>query len=90
MAQELGRYPSGEVIWCQEGPENQGGWFFVDRRIEAVLAELGGKCKRPVYVGRAPGAAPATGSLKRHNKEQEAILNQALGSAATTALAANG
>ncbi|MBP7252699.1 MAG: 2-oxoglutarate dehydrogenase E1 component [Alphaproteobacteria bacterium] len=90
LAQELARYPNADIIWCQEEPENQGGWFFVDRRIEAVLTDLGGKFKRPVFVGRAPGAAPATGSLKRHNKEQEVILNQALGSAATAALAANG
>ncbi len=90
LAQELARYPNADIVWCQEEPENQGGWQFVDRRIEAVLTELGGKVKRPVYVGRVPGAAPATGSLKRHNKEQEAIVNQALGAATATALAANG
>jgi 2-oxoglutarate dehydrogenase E1 component len=89
LAQELARYPNAEVIWCQEEPENQGGWTFVDRRIEAVLTELGGKTKRPIYVGRAAGSAPATGSLKRHTKEQDAIVNKALGSMAAPALVAN-
>ena len=82
LAHELARYPNAEIIWCQEEPENQGGWTFVDRRIEAVLTELGGKTKRPIYAGRAAAAAPATGSLKRHNKEQTAILDFALGATA--------
>jgi len=89
LAQELARYPNAEVIWCQEEPENQGGWTFVDRRVEAVLTELGGKCKRPVYVGRAAAAAPASGSLKRHTKEQELLVNQALGLSPLLPLAAN-
>ena len=81
LARELARYPNAEVIWCQEEPENQGGWTFVDRRIEAVLTELNVKAKRPIFAGRPAAAAPATGSLKRHNKEQAALLEQALGAA---------
>lgn len=90
LARELARYPNAEVTWCQEEPENQGGWTFVDRRIEGVLTELKGKAKRPVYAGRAPAAAPATGSLKRHNKEQTALLEAALGAAPAAAKVAAG
>jgi 2-oxoglutarate dehydrogenase E1 component len=79
LAEELSKYPNAEVIWCQEEPENQGAWFFVDRRLEAVLASIKHKAGRPVYVGRDAAAAPATGSLKQHNKEQEALVNRALG-----------
>lgn len=79
LAEELAKYPNAEVIWCQEEPENQGGWNFVDRRIEAVLTEIKHKAGRPTYVGRPAAAAPATGSLKQHNKEQEALVNAALG-----------
>lgn len=89
LAQELAHYPNAEIIWCQEEPENQGGWNFVDRRIEAVLAELNGKSKRPIFAGRPAAAAPATGSLKRHTKEQDALVTEALGLGVVKA-AANG
>ncbi|MEJ0063604.1 MAG: 2-oxoglutarate dehydrogenase E1 component [Alphaproteobacteria bacterium] len=79
LAKELSRYLNAEIIWCQEEPENQGAWTFVDRRIEAVLTELRGKTKRPGYIGRPAAAAPATGSLKRHTKEQEELIAAALG-----------
>ncbi len=78
LAQELEKYPQAEVVWCQEEPENQGAWHFVDRRIEKALQAIKHKAGRPVYVGRPPAAAPATGSLKAHNKEQETLVNVAL------------
>src|SRR5690606_1950307 len=78
LAAALRRYPAAEVIWCQEEPENMGAWFFVDRRIEAVLAGLDVKAKRPRYIGRPAAAAPATGLLKRHNQEQMRLIEEAL------------
>jgi 2-oxoglutarate dehydrogenase E1 component len=77
LTEQLKRYPSAQVVWTQEEPQNMGAWFFVDRRIEAVLQELGRK-DRPSYVGRIEAASPATGSLKRHNKEQAELVNSAL------------
>ncbi len=77
---ELAKYPNAtEVVWCQEEPQNMGAWTFMDRRLEAVLTELGGKAKRPLYAGRVEAASPAAGSLKRHNAEQAALVAQALG-----------
>ena len=78
LAEELAKYPKAEVVWCQEEPENQGAWNFVDRRIEGSLKLANHASKRPVYVGRPAAAAPATGYLKVHNKEQEALIKQAL------------
>ena len=78
LAADLRRYPDAEVIWCQEEPENQGGWQFVDRRIENVLKSLGHKSQRPGYIGRPEAAAPATGAHKTHLQEQETLINQAL------------
>lgn len=76
---ELSRFPNAEVVWCQEEPENNGSWFFLDRRIERVLEELDHKPnKRPRYIGRAPGAAPATGIAKRHAAEQKALVDESL------------
>ncbi len=78
LAAELKRYPKAEVVWCQEEPENMGAWSFVDRRIENLLDEIGGKARRPVYVGRAEAASPATGLAKRHNREQQKLVDEAL------------
>ncbi len=67
-----------EVIWCQEEPKNQGGWFFVEPSIEWVLDRIGAKHKRPRYVGRTASASPATGLASRHKAEQEALVDEAL------------
>jgi 2-oxoglutarate dehydrogenase E1 component len=55
-----------------------GDWTYVDRRIEDVLSELDGSSKRPIYVGRAEAASPATGNLNRHVIEQKKLIDQAL------------
>ena len=68
-----------DVVWCQEEPENMGGWSFVDRRIEKVLTVLKHKAKRPIYVGRVAAASPATGLAKVHAVEQAALVREALG-----------
>jgi 2-oxoglutarate dehydrogenase E1 component len=71
-------YSKAEVVWCQEEPENNGGWTFVDRRIEAVLGCLDGVSKRPRYIGRKAAASPATGLAKTYTAEQAALVNAAL------------
>jgi 2-oxoglutarate dehydrogenase E1 component len=78
IMEELKNYPNADVIWCQEEPQNQGYWHFVDRRIEAVLTELKHKAARPKFIGRIDAAAPATGLLARHQAEQAKLLNEAL------------
>ena len=76
---ELAPYRDAEVVWCQEEPENMGAWSFVAPRIEAVLAELDGAARTPRYAGRAPAASPATGFLVVHQREQRALIDDALG-----------
>ncbi|MEM7442436.1 MAG: 2-oxoglutarate dehydrogenase E1 component [Pseudomonadota bacterium] len=78
LAEELVKYPNADVVWCQEEPENMGAWYFVDRRIERLLDKIGHKTKRPIYAGRTDAAAPATGLLRRHLKEQAALIDAAL------------
>jgi 2-oxoglutarate dehydrogenase E1 component len=78
LGEELKRYPNADVVWCQEEPANMGSWFFVDRRIEKVLSEIGHKAGRPGYVGRAESASPATGLLRVHNREQARLVDEAL------------
>jgi 2-oxoglutarate dehydrogenase E1 component len=71
-------YKNADLVWCQEEPENNGAWTFVDRRIEAVLTCLDNAAKRPRYVGRKAAASPATGLAKTHAAEQAALVNEAL------------
>ncbi|HUC69253.1 MAG TPA: 2-oxoglutarate dehydrogenase E1 component [Stellaceae bacterium] len=78
LADSIGRYRAADVFWCQEEPQNMGAWNFVDRRIEQVLVELGGKSRRARYIGRPEAAATATGLLKRHNAEQAKLVDEAL------------
>jgi 2-oxoglutarate dehydrogenase E1 component len=60
-------------LWAQEEPANMGAWSFLKDR----LAEVVGKALR--YVGRAEDAAPAVGSHRQHEQEQQRIVAEALG-----------
>ena len=75
---EVAPYRDAEVVWCQEEPENMGAWTFVAPRIEQVLTELDSAARRPRYVGRTPAASPATGFLVVHQREQRALIDEAL------------
>ncbi len=68
-----------EMVWAQEEPRNNGYWSFVEPLIEQCLIDAGVKPQRPAYAGRAASASPATGLAKRHQSEQIALVEQALG-----------
>src|SRR5690606_18759858 len=68
-----------EVVWCQEEPRNNGGWFFVEPFIEEALQDANSPVARARYAGRAPSASPATGLASRHLSEQAALVADALG-----------
>lgn len=78
LVELLKPYKNADVVWCQEEPSNMGAWTFLDRRLEAVLIEAQLQAKRPIYVGRAEAASPATGLLSRHLFEQNLLVGQAL------------
>jgi len=78
LPKALAPYRHAEVVWCQEEPENMGAWQFMDRRVEAVLAELGTDARRPRAIGRPAAASPATGLAAAHAAEQAALVNAAL------------
>ena len=71
--------PKATFVWCQEEPKNMGAWTVVRDFIEDMMAEVGTKQQRLAYAGRVPAASPATGSLSRHNKEQQRLVAAALG-----------
>lgn len=68
----LASYPNAkELSWVQEETRNRGGWTFMHER-------LGGMTDLPLrYIGRPPGASPASGSYSRFRKEQESIVSEA-------------
>ncbi len=79
IIQELQRFKSAEMIWCQEEPYNMGAWTFVQPNIERALEYLQAKHTRPRYVGRVASASTATGLLSKHLKEMKQFLDEALG-----------
>jgi 2-oxoglutarate dehydrogenase E1 component len=75
----LRRYPNArEVVWCQEEPQNQGAWYQIRHRLEGLSHN-----RRVLYAGRAPAAAPATGIMRLHEAEQQALVEAALRATAT-------
>jgi 2-oxoglutarate dehydrogenase E1 component len=71
----IASYPNAkELVWAQEEPQNMGGWTFVEPRMLNLMND----CPRPIYVGRAPSASPATGNYVVHGLEQEKLVSEAL------------
>jgi len=68
-----------EIVWCQEEPQNQGSWYQIRHRLQAPL----GPKDKLLYAGRAPAAAPATGILKMHAEQQQALVDAALRATST-------
>ena len=65
------------VVWCQEEPLNQGAWYcsqhHMRHAIQQVFAEL------HLHVSaRMASAAPASGYMSQHVKEQEKLVNDAI------------
>ena len=80
LKESLAAFPNAtQLVWAQEEPKNMGGWTFVEPRLENLLTG----CARPIYVGRAPSASPATGSYSIHQLEQARLVEIALTPSAT-------
>ncbi|MDH3784560.1 MAG: multifunctional oxoglutarate decarboxylase/oxoglutarate dehydrogenase thiamine pyrophosphate-binding subunit/dihydrolipoyllysine-residue succinyltransferase subunit, partial [Acidobacteriota bacterium] len=62
-------------IWVQEEPRNMGAWSFLREALDTELADAGIRLR---YVGRAASASTATGSNRRHTREQERLVDDAL------------
>jgi len=70
----LAKYPNvREVVWCQEEPQNQGAWYQIRHRLQAMVGK-----RELLYAGRPPAAAPATGISKIHEAEQRGLIEAAL------------
>ncbi|MCU1528380.1 MAG: kgd, partial [Frondihabitans sp.] len=69
----LSRYPSAELVWAQEEPENQGAWPFIALEL---APHLDGRSVE--VVSRPASASPAAGSSKRSAAELADLLDRAL------------
>ena len=76
FAGEMKRFANAaEVVWCQDEPQNQGAWFFVQHYIHENM----GEGQKLGYAGRPASASPAVGYAHLHQEQQKALLEQAFG-----------
>lgn len=74
LTAELKKYPKlEEIVWCQDEPQNQGAWFFVQHNILENMTD-GMKLS---YAGRPASASPACGYAHLHQEQQKSLLNAA-------------
>jgi 2-oxoglutarate dehydrogenase E1 component len=79
LAAELKKYPNAkEIVWCQEEPLNQGAWYSSRHHFAAGLRD--GQVLH--VVARPAAASPAVGYYSKHNAQQRAVIETALGSSA--------
>jgi 2-oxoglutarate dehydrogenase E1 component len=74
LTAELKKYPKvDEIVWCQDEPQNQGAWFFVQHNILENMSDG----MKLAYAGRPASASPACGYAHLHQEQQKSLLNAA-------------
>ena len=64
-----------QIVWCQDEPQNQGAWFYIQHHIgEALVAG-----QQLSYAGRPASASPAVGYYEKHFAQQRDLIAAALG-----------
>ena len=76
LMNELAKFPKAkDVVWCQEEPINQGAWYTSRHNfMESII-----KNQTLHVVARDLYAAPAEGSVRQHNMNQNQVIETALG-----------
>ncbi|TNF58115.1 MAG: 2-oxoglutarate dehydrogenase E1 component [Burkholderiales bacterium] len=73
---EIKKYPNAvDVVWCQDEPQNQGAWFFVQHYIHENMLDG----QKLGYAGRAASASPAVGYAHLHQEQQKNLVEAAFG-----------
>jgi len=74
FATEIKKYPNAtDIVWCQDEPQNQGAWFFIQHNIHENMQSG----QRLGYAGRAASASPAVGYSHLHQDQQKALIEAA-------------
>lgn len=75
----LGQYSNlKKVVWCQEEPENQGAWSYMQPRLINLLQKSKPEqdSVKLEYWGRPAMSAPAVGIAMLHKLEQERVTKR--------------
>jgi 2-oxoglutarate dehydrogenase complex dehydrogenase (E1) component-like enzyme len=73
LREALAAYPSAEVRWIQEEPENMGAWTYIAMRLPELLDN-----RPPLTVRARPASAsPAPGSSMVHEEQQRGVVESA-------------
>jgi 2-oxoglutarate dehydrogenase E1 component len=76
FAAEIKKYAKAtELVWCQDEPQNQGAWFFIQHNIHENMLDG----QKLGYAGRAASASPAVGYAHLHQDQQKALIEAAFG-----------
>jgi 2-oxoglutarate dehydrogenase E1 component len=71
---EVRKYPNAtDIVWCQDEPQNQGAWFFVQHYIHENMLDG----QKLGYAGRAASASPAVGYAHLHQEQQKTLIEAA-------------
>jgi len=71
LKEKLEQYSGSRIIWLQEEPRNMGAWNYMRAQCSRALnLELD-------VMSRKESASPATGSLRVHRIEQQALVERA-------------
>lgn len=74
FAAEVKKYANAtDIVWCQDEPQNQGAWFFIQHNIHENMREG----QKLGYSGRAASASPAVGYAHLHQEQQKALVEGA-------------
>jgi 2-oxoglutarate dehydrogenase E1 component len=74
FATELKKYPNAtDIVWCQDEPQNQGAWFFIQHNIHENMLDG----QKLGYAGRAASASPAVGYAHLHQEQQRTLVEAA-------------
>ncbi|MBD3893369.1 2-oxoglutarate dehydrogenase E1 component [Hydrogenophaga sp.] len=74
FAAEIKKYPNAaDIVWCQDEPQNQGAWFFVQHYIHENMLDG----QKLGYAGRAASASPAVGYAHLHQEQQKNLIEAA-------------
>ena len=68
-----------KLVWAQEEPRNQGGWYISQHQLRAVLKELQ-MTEKLEFAGRPASASPAVGYMKTHKEQQQRLVIAAFSS----------
>lgn len=74
FAAEVKRFSNAkDIVWCQDEPQNQGSWFFVQHYIHENMLDG----QKLGYAGRPASASPAVGYAHLHQEQQKNLVEAA-------------